>query len=551
MTRRAVWLSIVSVVAVFAMMATRPALAQQFNRVYPLGLATVEPEQVEGLPVVELTRAYIPDAIDLSDRLPIPGDQGKVGSCVSWATAYAARSYYRFVETGAARNDPRNIASPSYLHDRLRDPKEACKDSGSHIFLALKYLEGNGLPALTDYGLEAMCNPGAAKVSNPPLGFRIRQGRLIYLRRKDDRSSVSQAVLDKIKLSLANGDPVLMGMIVDKRLMALSGSTVYAEVLGPSPHASAASQYGPPGGHAMLIVGYDERRQAFRILNSWGTDWADGGYGWVSYKTLRSDLTSAGVMDTGIKVPKPVPNRPLVAGKSDVKLECGDVRLKETEQRVTLSGFVASQADKIRLEDSFRTVAAAVGTVLTSEVAVRPWPICEALLTLAEPLQAPVLPKLATTSGRTTLHYNDTMGLTVTAPDFPSFLYLVYLQADGKAVNLLPRRGQMRQQTPPGTVLTFGDGQEGRARFKVSPPSGTEAVIAIAARSPIAELEALESDGAIYKVAAAAKNPLDNSDSPPDRAFLSALRTGLLSRPDQAALPREVAAAVLHLTVEP
>ena len=62
----------------------------------------------------------------------------------------------------------------------------------------------------------------------------------------------------------------------------------------------SASNVGPLGGHAVLIVGWDDgydknkfasskcgRRPpgngAFLIKNSWGTDWGDGGYDWVSY----------------------------------------------------------------------------------------------------------------------------------------------------------------------------------------------------------------------------------------------------------------------------
>lgn len=36
------------------------------------------------------------------------------------------------------------------------------------------------------------------------------------------------------------------------------------------------------GGHAVSIVGYNAT--GFLIKNSWGTDWGDGGYGWVSFE---------------------------------------------------------------------------------------------------------------------------------------------------------------------------------------------------------------------------------------------------------------------------
>jgi C1A family cysteine protease len=36
-------------------------------------------------------------------------------------------------------------------------------------------------------------------------------------------------------------------------------------------------------GHAILIVGWDDSRRAWRIRNSWGSGWCDGGYAWLSY----------------------------------------------------------------------------------------------------------------------------------------------------------------------------------------------------------------------------------------------------------------------------
>jgi C1A family cysteine protease len=52
------------------------------------------------------------------------------------------------------------------------------------------------------------------------------------------------------------------------------------------------------GGHAVAVVGYDDRRPitntatghttsgAFLIQNSWGTAWGDGGFGWLPYAYL-------------------------------------------------------------------------------------------------------------------------------------------------------------------------------------------------------------------------------------------------------------------------
>src|SRR5262249_50804755 len=139
-----------------------------------------------------------------------------------------------------------------------------------------------------------------------------------------------------------------------------------------------------------------------------------------------------------------------------------------------------------------------------------------------------------------------TLGVEVTAPDFMSYLYVFYLQADGTIVNLVPKPGPIRQQTPARQVLAFGDGRNGTV-FKVAPPTGHETIIAIAAKSPLKEIEELDVPG---------KRPFrltfapEDERTPEDRAFLSRLRRELLLRPDPEQLPREIAADVLHITIE-
>jgi len=37
------------------------------------------------------------------------------------------------------------------------------------------------------------------------------------------------------------------------------------------------------GGHAVLVVGYDEARRVFIVRNSWGGRWGDGGHFYLPY----------------------------------------------------------------------------------------------------------------------------------------------------------------------------------------------------------------------------------------------------------------------------
>lgn len=41
------------------------------------------------------------------------------------------------------------------------------------------------------------------------------------------------------------------------------------------------------GWHAVVITGYDDSKQAFKIKNSWGEGWGDEGYGWLPYDYVK------------------------------------------------------------------------------------------------------------------------------------------------------------------------------------------------------------------------------------------------------------------------
>ena len=74
-----------------------------------------------------------------------------------------------------------------------------------------------------------------------------------------------------MKAQLARGVPVIFSMRIGTKMRGHRGDSIIS------------SDFGDLGGHTMIAVGYDETRKAFRIQNSWGRNWADGGYGWFSY----------------------------------------------------------------------------------------------------------------------------------------------------------------------------------------------------------------------------------------------------------------------------
>ena len=47
------------------------------------------------------------------------------------------------------------------------------------------------------------------------------------------------------------------------------------------------------GGHAVMCVGYDDKKQLFIVRNSWGTSWGDKGYFYMPYQVIQNTNMSS------------------------------------------------------------------------------------------------------------------------------------------------------------------------------------------------------------------------------------------------------------------
>jgi C1A family cysteine protease len=78
-----------------------------------------------------------------------------------------------------------------------------------------------------------------------------------------DTSSIKQALCDH--------GPLATAIFSTVAFQAYNGG-LYSD---PNPETSV--------NHAIVIVGWDDTQQAWRVKNSWGTGWGEGGFGWVQY----------------------------------------------------------------------------------------------------------------------------------------------------------------------------------------------------------------------------------------------------------------------------
>jgi C1A family cysteine protease len=468
------------------------------------GFVHSNPAEYRATKEVQQFRAFYPTSADLAAEWPAPGNQGKQGSCVAWAVGYAARTYYLKHDDAADISQAENIMSPAYIYNALRETKGDCS-SGTSVSDALKLLKSSGgvpLNQLPYDPKECIALPPPAVLARYSDRFRIKGYRRVEGKNEDD-----------IKGQIYSGNPVIFAIDIPAEFQRYHGGIIDSVV-----------DRGYEYGHAMVIIGYDDSRQAYHFVNSWGTHWGENGFGWISYRSAAALWQEGFVMQVEPGTPAPTPPPPpapsptpgptpnpapapipaprpptpapippaplppihaMVPPQLDLTAACSSLRANASRTDrgfdFTLAGFAASTEDLDRIR------AAALGrsgvtSVDVSHVSIRPWPQCEALLTLEDALRNPRGMYIAQNPNKSPLIRGDHMVFNVQSPDYPSYFYVAYLQADGSAAHLLRPNGAAT--TAPRTQFHLGD-MPGTPRFKVGPPFGHEMVIALASDRPL------------------------------------------------------------------
>lgn len=233
----------------------------------PSGLNFASQDELRGVPLAAtpFSGASLPASVDLSANMPPPGNQGNQNSCVGWATAYALKSYQEKVEEHRnlapnGRLDPKMVFSPAFIYHQINNGR----DGGSSFIDALNLLSNQGAVSLADmpYSERDFQSPPSARLISQAKRYRIDYWRQVNIHD-----------LKEVKAQLSAGYPVLIGAMIDEGFVHAKAGHVWRQQVGRS-----------LGGHAMALVGYDDRRQAFKLINSWGQTWGDKGFGWIDYK---------------------------------------------------------------------------------------------------------------------------------------------------------------------------------------------------------------------------------------------------------------------------
>lgn len=239
---------------------------------HPTGLVPVDRDTYRGLaeaadplPGLMLSgsapKPELPRSVDLSASLPRPGNQGQQGSCVAWAVSYGLRSLLATRSRGWVADQ--HAFSPSYVFNQL---SHAGSCWGSSIVDALTLIQVQGVLPVDSFPYDSA---SCSAVPSPSQ----RQSASEYRISGFEKVPLAVAAFKK---TLANGDPIVIAMWAGSTFQSVSDASVYSGPRGSN-----------PGGHAVLVVGYNDDLSAFRVLNSWGTGWGDGGYCWMSQSLIE------------------------------------------------------------------------------------------------------------------------------------------------------------------------------------------------------------------------------------------------------------------------
>ena len=225
-----------------------------------------------------ISTAAIPVDTKLPDKVSYRPDakyvrhQGVYGTCVGFG-GMATKNIH---ETKDA-NLPDKGMSPLYLYARCKQLDGIPNTEGTYIRIAMKALQEGMLPE-KDMPYSMLAN--ILRVPKVTADHLLKA--LPY--RISSYAQVPRGDIEAAKRAIAEQGPVMLCVMTTKAFNQPDGGCI-----GPMDGSSK-------GLHCIAGIGYDDKMTKtvagkkytgfIEVQNSWGTDWADGGFAWIPYEVL-------------------------------------------------------------------------------------------------------------------------------------------------------------------------------------------------------------------------------------------------------------------------
>lgn len=229
----------------------------------------------------------LPKVVDYSqsEYLPPIGKQYEE-SCIGWSTGYYLRTYQQARDMGWKVKDDENIInthvfSPTFIYNQINDGM----NQGAAIDVASELLRNTGCATLSQFPY----NPGdyytkpTLSVIQSAYPNRISTWKVLYTDNDSD-----EYIIQKVREYLNTGDLVVAGSRVGVKFIY-----PYKDTKSRKSIITSGSELSSL--HAYAIVGYDDTlktldgKGAFKLVNSWGKEWGDNGFCYISYKAFAQN----------------------------------------------------------------------------------------------------------------------------------------------------------------------------------------------------------------------------------------------------------------------
>ena len=257
---------------------------------------------------------------DLAADLPVSVDnsllrffppirsQGSLGACVSFAITYYQLSYMTAFQRNLDIRDTGNANkySPKWTYNMVNGGS----DSGSSFYQTYNVLERNGSATWQEFPYDSNFRAWSLDPAVWRNALGVRTKVIQYV-----NNASTATGLELIKELLIDGYVVVYGTYISSWVfMNASDDPTTSDDDAAVGQGVGYWLNGSNGGHAMTIVGFNDavwtdintdgivdagEKGAFRIANSWGTGWHQGGFTWLAYDALRNPSAVPGAPSGG------------------------------------------------------------------------------------------------------------------------------------------------------------------------------------------------------------------------------------------------------------
>ena len=212
-----------------------------------------------------------------STYFPIVRSQGSQGSCAAWATTYYTAGYLQAKDNGwtqASAGNNNHLMSPAWTFNKVNHGVVG----GSHTWTNFYILSdlGGVTWATMPYSDSDYLNWGSEAAWREAPKYKFGNFKYTYPEN-----------IDIIKSWVSDGYVLPFAI----------NAYQYSTCLGTGDDTITAAEYNTMSyNHANTIIGYDDsrvtdgERGAFRVVNSWGSNWGSAwngyGYYWITYKAF-------------------------------------------------------------------------------------------------------------------------------------------------------------------------------------------------------------------------------------------------------------------------